>query len=498
MASQIHIHELPNGLDVIETARRFSAVEFLTIFDSAAPGSRNAGRYTFLTAAPRAVCRISECDYGDDPFTTVREWSHQIARPDVVGVPPFCGGIAGFMSYELGHAFERLPYAENTPFRTPALMAGLFDWSIVWDHANRTVRLYVINLNASRSKSTDATSRLNQILAVLNSPTAPGRAVEILQTDADTQHESPSARARIPAAAVPPPRPVAPDGVTTRAGHPLPEHAGVFSNFREADYLGAVDRAIEYIRAGDIFQANLSQQLTAAWKGSAFELYERVRRQNPAPFCGLVQSDDFSVISASPERFIRVSNYDVVETRPIKGTRRRHRSPIADLFTSSELYASEKDRAENVMIVDLLRNDLSRVCRSGSVKVTGLCEIEIFETVQHLVSTVVGRLSPGHDVWDLCRSTIPGGSITGAPKIRAMEIITELEQTTRGAYCGNMFYYGPHGDFDSNILIRTFTLQDGMVQFPVGGGIVADSQPDEEYAETLHKASGMLACLQNR
>ncbi|MCA9049755.1 MAG: anthranilate synthase component I family protein, partial [Planctomycetaceae bacterium] len=179
----------------------------------------------------------------------------------------------------------------------------------------------------------------------------------------------------------------------------------------------------------------------------------------------------------------------------IKGTRRRQRSPIANLFTSDALVASEKDRAENVMIVDLLRNDLSRVCRPGSVRVTGLCEIEMFETVQHLVSTVVGEIATGKNVWDLLAACVPGGSITGAPKIRAMEIITELEQTARGAYCGNLFYCGPQADFDSSILIRTFTLKNGVLQFPVGGGIVADSHPADEYEETLHKASGMLRVL---
>ena len=191
---------------------------------------------------------------------------------------------------------------------------------------------------------------------------------------------------------------------------------------------------------------------------------------------------------------MKVHNRDI-ETRPIKGTRRRHRSPIADLFTGDELVASEKDRSENVMIVDLLRNDISRVCEAGSVKVTDVCRVEVFETVQHLVSTIVGRLCSDRDVWDLCRAGIPGGSITGAPKIRAMEIIAELEPAVRGAYCGNLFYLGPGNHFDSSILIRTFTLQDGLLHFPVGGGIVADSDPADEYEETLHKAAGLLAAL---
>ena len=201
------------------------------------------------------------------------------------------------------------------------------------------------------------------------------------------------------------------------------------------------------------------------------------------------------MISASPERFLQVDHTGVVETRPIKGTRRRLKSPVADLFAGNALIASPKDRAENVMIVDLLRNDLSRSCRVGSVQVTGLCEVERFATILHLVSTVRGELQEGRTVWDLLAGSFPGGSITGAPKIRAMEIIAELERSTRGAYCGSLFYCGPRGDFDSSILIRTFTLRQGWVHFPVGGGIVADSDPLDEYRETLHKASGMIRAL---
>ena len=279
--------------------------------------------------------------------------------------------------------------------------------------------------------------------------------------------------------------------------HRIEPTSGIFSDFTRDEYTRAVSRVIEYIRAGDIFQANLSQRLMAPWTGTAAQLYTSIRENNPAPFCGLLQTPEFSIVSASPERFLKVDRAGFVETRPIKGTRRRPSSPIADLYAGSELAGSEKDRAENVMIVDLLRNDLSRSCRAGSVKVTGLCEIERFETVLHLVSTVVGQLRPDRDVWDLMTGCFPGGSITGAPKIRAMEIIAELEPTVRGAYCGSLFALGPCGDFDSSILIRTFTLRDGWLQFPVGGGIVADSDPLDEYRETLHKASGMIRCLRD-
>jgi para-aminobenzoate synthetase component 1 len=219
-----------------------------------------------------------------------------------------------------------------------------------------------------------------------------------------------------------------------------------------------------------------------------------LRRRNPATFAGYFDGGSLQIASASPERFVQVQN-GRVETRPIKGTRRRSPWPVADMFTGAELQASEKDRAENVMIVDLLRNDLSRVCDADSVRVDELCRLEVYETVQHLVSVVSGRLRPGSSAIDLLRATFPGGSITGAPKVRAMEIIAELEPTARGPYCGSVGFVGFDGAMDTNILIRTFTAGRGWVQFPVGGGIVADSDPAREYEETLHKAAGLLRAL---
>jgi para-aminobenzoate synthetase component 1 len=276
--------------------------------------------------------------------------------------------------------------------------------------------------------------------------------------------------------------------------HEVSTIAGVLSNFSREDYLAAVQRAIDYIYAGDIFQVNLSQRLLYSDDGDAVSLYLRLRRRNPATFAGFFDGGTFQIASASPERFVQVRG-PVVETRPIKGTRRRSASPLADMFTGVELQASEKDRAENVMIVDLLRNDLSRVCAADSVRVDELCRLEVYETVQHLVSVVSGRLRDGCTATDLLRCTFPGGSITGAPKVRAMEIIAELEPTARGAYCGALGYIGFDGNADWNILIRTVTACRGWWQFPVGGGIVAQSDPAAEYDETWHKASGILRAL---
>jgi para-aminobenzoate synthetase component 1 len=275
---------------------------------------------------------------------------------------------------------------------------------------------------------------------------------------------------------------------------PVSFHDGLVSNFSRDEYLRGVERVIDYIRAGDVFQANLSQRLMAPASESPLELYLRLRRCNAAPFAGYLAHDDWAILSASPERFLQVRD-NIVATRPIKGTRQRRFPPEADLFTQDELVLSAKDIAENVMIVDLLRNDLSRVCRPGSIRVPHLCRVETYETVHHLVSEVQGELEPAREAWDLLAATFPGGSITGCPKVRAMEIITELEQAARGPYCGSLFYLGADGTMDSNILIRTIVHRRGWLQLSAGGGVVAQSDPAAEYEETLHKAAGMLRAL---
>ncbi|MCA9033742.1 MAG: anthranilate synthase component I family protein [Planctomycetaceae bacterium] len=453
-----------------EAIRRFGDVPFLVLLDSASQIRARDARYTFLTGDPVETLRLESVQYGDDVFTRLRGWQSRLPETTDETLPPFCGGIAGFLSYEFGEAFEHLPRPAIDDFQTPPLVAGLFDWCLCWDHIRKSITIYVLAIRNPESGRSDPDERELE------------SRMEWVRERLMSGH-----RAAIP---LPP--------VLKSIRSPAPRHEiqpSVWSSFEPEQYLRAVSRVVEYIGAGDIFQANLSQRLTAKWEGNAIELYSRIRTMNPAPFCGLFIQPDFAIVSASPERFLKISNGRHVETRPIKGTRRRQQSPIADLFTSDELTSSEKDRAENVMIVDLLRNDLSRSCRPGSVRVTGLCEVERFETVQHLVSTVVGELRPECDVWDLIAGCFPGGSITGAPKIRAMQIIAELEPTVRGAYCGSLFCVGPRGDLDSSLLIRTFTLKNGLVQFPVGGGIVADSQPHDEYLETLHKASGMLRSL---
>jgi para-aminobenzoate synthetase component 1 len=267
------------------------------------------------------------------------------------------------------------------------------------------------------------------------------------------------------------------------------------STFTRGEYLAAVERVREYILAGDIFQANLSQRFEAPLHESPWSLYRRMRVSSPAPFSAFVDFPGAVVLSASPERFLRVDAAGEVETRPIKGTRPRGVGPEHDAALGQALVESAKDRAENLMIVDLMRNDLSRVCAPGSVRVAELFALEQYATVYHLVSTVVGQLAPGADALDLLRAAFPGGSITGAPKLRAMAIIAEIERRRRGIYCGSIGYWSVSGALDTSIAIRTALVRDARVYLSAGGGIVADSNPAEEYQETLDKARGLIAAL---
>lgn len=388
------------------------------------------------------------------------------------------------LGYELGGCWERLPSPRCDEFQLPVLAVGLYDWVMAWDHEQG--RAWIISQgwpeSDSRLRLQRARERCELVRTLLTESPTPSFPISSLGTHPPQSSASPRVtpgnRAQL-----------------TAPLHPLPLLPQLISNFTRDDYLTAVERVIEYIRAGDIYQANLSQRLLYhPSSDEPFDLYLRLRTRNPAPFAAFFAADDWAILSASPERFLQVRD-GVVTTRPIKGTRQRRTLPEADLFTQDELQVSAKDVAENVMIVDLLRNDLSRVCRPGSIRVPHLCRVESYETVHHLVSEVTGELAPGRDAWDLLAATFPGGSITGCPKVRAMEIISELEQVARGPYCGTLFYYGFDGTFDSSILIRTLTQRHGWLQLPAGGGVIAPSDPAAEYEETLHKAEGMLRAL---
>jgi para-aminobenzoate synthetase component 1 len=346
------------------------------------------------------------------------------------GPPPFAGGVIGAFSYDLGRVLRGLA---PRPGAGAALLAARYDWVVVRDHEARQSWL-------AGPAASSALARQLRTLAGQPGGAGPARVLGPVEADLD-----------------------------------------------EARYAAAFERVRAYLRDGDCYQVNLARRLRARFEGDPLAAYLRLRRISPAPFAAFLGFAGHAMLSVSPERFMRVVDA-AVETRPIKGTRRREARPEADAAAAAELRASAKDRAENLMIVDLLRNDLGQVCRIGSVRVPALFELESHPTVHHLVSTVTGMLREDCDAVDLLAASLPGGSVTGAPKRRAMEIIDELEPTPRGVYCGAIGYIGYDGAMDTSIAIRTATVAGGDIEYRAGGGLVWDSDVWEEFAETEAKA----------
>ncbi len=478
--------------DPADVAAEFLDLPYLVLLDSAggtpaAGDSHQLGRYSFLSADPAFVVRskglLTEVADGaewrreqGDALRVIRARLSEWASEPVPGLPPFQGGAAGYIGYDYGAILERIPPTRYDDLAISDVVLGLYDWVIAWDHRSRAAWL----ISTGRPEIGEAAERRarTRMEAAL-------RRITARKYDAGAQHGPAAPLPRCPAA----------------PSYEVPEihgaeAVGLRSTFIHRGYLDAVTRVREYIVSGDIFQANLSQRFEAPLREPPFELYRRLRRRNPAPFAAYLGLPDLQVLSASPERFLRLDeNRRDVETRPIKGTRPRGLGPMHDAALGRALAESAKDRAENVMIVDLLRNDLSRVCRPGTVRVPELFALEQHPTVHHLVSTVMGELDPASDAVDLLRATFPGGSITGAPKVRAMEIIAELEPTRRGVYCGSIGYLSATGAMDTSIVIRTFLALRGQVYFQAGGGIVADSDPELEYRETVDKARALIGAL---
>jgi para-aminobenzoate synthetase component 1 len=478
------VHELVPAPDPLEACARLQALPFLLFLDSAAPSEpAHCGRYSFLAADPVTAVRSKGqltqqlvdgrwTRVAADPLAHVRALVAPHAAAPLAGMPPFQGGAAGYVGYDWGMMLERIPRTRYDDSRVPDVLLGLYDWVIAWDHVAQ--RAWVISTGIPE-RGTAREERAASRLAFVR---------DVLARDAGCKMRDASPRIPLPASRI-----------SAAPSYPVPDVPGVRSNFTREGYLDAVARVIEYVYAGDIFQANLSQRLEARLVGTPLDLYRRLRRRNPAPFAAYLDFGDVVVASSSPERFLRVEPDGRVETRPIKGTRPRGLGPEHDAALARALAESEKDRAENVMIVDLLRNDLSRVCRPGTVRVPELFALEHYATVHHLVSTVVGELAPEHGPLDLLRAAFPGGSITGAPKVRAMQIIAELEPTQRALYCGSIGYLSRTGALDTSIVIRTCLVLGRDVYFQVGGGVVADSDPGQEYRETLDKAGGLIAAL---
>jgi para-aminobenzoate synthetase component I len=433
--------------DPFGTCVRFSGCPHLLFLDSSAQGALS--RYSFLAADPVAVVRTPEA---------ARQLLRTHGLAPIPGLPPFQGGIAGYLSYELGAEAEHVahPPADRYTPQLPDAQLALYDWVIAWDHLEE--KAWILSTGIGEGGK--------------------GRSDERASARAAWVHE------RLMAA---------PPAVSD---HLAPTGAPPASNFQRAEFEGAVSRIREYIAAGDVYQVNLSQRFHAPFAGSALALYRRLRARNPAPFGGYLEFAGATIASISPERFLQLdATTRQAEARPIKGTRPRGSTHQKDAALARELTASEKDRAENVMIVDLLRNDLGKVCRTGSIAVPKLFGLESHPTVHHLVSTVTGVLRADADAFDLLGAAFPGGSVTGAPKIRAMQIIAELERAPRGIYCGAIGYVSVTGAMDFNIPIRTIVLQDGTGTFHAGAGIVWDSEPAAEYQETLAKARTMIEAL---
>lgn len=430
----------------------------------------NLGRYSYLAADPVTTLRVDK-PHAQALDTTSRfcERFYQPALPDL---PPFQGGWMGWFGYELGACFERLPTFRFNEFQFPLAALGLYDVVLAWDHARG--QSWIISQGIPKTgkpREQQAYRRMQHFLAHIESDAAP---------------RDPRPITAIGTKPLPTNR-LAPQFPTRWSNHWT-------SNFSSEDFRDAVARAVEYVHAGDIFQVNLAQRLLHRARCSAADLALHLRNTNPAPFAGYADFGRVQIVSTSPERFLTLQQ-GRIEARPIKGTRPRMSDPVADQGIAQLLRTSPKDRSENVMIVDLLRNDLSRVAEPDSICVSQLCELEGYRYVWHLVSTIEARLQSGKSAIDIIKATFPGGSITGAPKIRAMEIIAELEPTCRGPYCGSMGYISLAGDMDLNILIRTVTACDGWWQLQVGGGIVAESQPALEEQETWHKAEGILRAI---
>jgi anthranilate synthase component I len=447
------------------------------LLESAEQGQR-FGRYSFLGFRPRALLRYEdgqmqvteqgetrplETDGG--PFDAVARYLSNYRVAPLEGLPPFAGGAVGMFGYDLVRTVERLPEANPDDVGTPDMALMVSDALIVFDHLSHQVTILV---NAFVDGPADVDEAYPRVVGLIE------RARELL--------------------AQPVPRPETP------AARPADPRAAFASNMTQAEYEAAVEKAKEYIYAGDAFQVVPSHRWAGPCPVHPFSLYRGLRVVNPSPYMYFLEFDDFAIVGASPEPMLKV-NDGRAEVRPIAGTRPRASSPEEDLRVARELLEDEKERAEHVMLVDLGRNDLGRVCEFGTVEVGELMKIETYSHVMHIVSSVSGRLRPGYNAMDALSACLPAGTLSGAPKIRAMEIIDELEPVKRGFYGGAIGYLSYTGDLDTCIHIRTVVVKDGIAYVQAGAGVVADSDPAYEYRETEAKVGAMfdameLACSQ--
>lgn len=474
---EIELQELHTSMEPFEIYLLFRDLKNTAFLDSARD-FETLGRYSFIGLNAYLVFRdqggksyinesLCECDFFEKLDELLNEF--YVEYPFEI---PFPAGCIGFISYDAGLRLDKIIVTSTKGFDVPAFYFVFYDNLILFD--NLTGRRYI----SACGRLSGHEESIAGILAKINcAEFNENRATEYPEKikNVDTHGD------------------IAPDAQLNGTDNSDPLY-GFKSNFTRKQYEETVSRMKEYIRTGDIYIANLSQRFSKVTKKNSIEIYKKLRETNPAPFAAFLSCEDFEIISCSPERFMRIVNR-MVETRPIKGTRPRGRTPREDEANKIQLLQSEKDKAELLMIVDLERNDLSKVSKPGTVKVTELFKLEEYSTVFHLVSTVIGELKDGTSAVQCMKACFPGGSITGTPKIRAMEIIDELEGIKRSLYTGCIGYFSLNGNADFNIVIRTLIKKGRDVCFGVGGGITWDSVESDEYMETLDKAQAFFKVL---
>jgi anthranilate synthase component 1 len=418
-------------------------------------GGETISRYSFIGCNPRKIIRAGAGEA--DPLAKLQQELSGYVPVNVPGLPPFTGGAVGYLGYEYIHSVEpKVPLAAKDELGVPAMWFMLCDSIVAFDRAHQTMRLIV---NAH------------------------------IGGDAGVAYEKACGELRRMQEALTKPSPLATASLSD-AG-PVKVPAG---NFTKTAFEAMVDESKEFIRAGDIFQIVLSQRFSREFTKTPLDLYRALRTVNPSPYMFLLEADDFALVGASPEVHVRLTNQKV-EIRPIAGTRPRGKTNEEDVAFEKDLLADEKERAEHLMLVDLARNDIGRVCAYGSVKVPEFMIIERYSHVMHIVSQVEGQLAPERTAFDLMRATFPAGTVSGAPKIRAMQLIAEKEGTQRGSYAGALGYFSYDGNLDSCITLRTALIKDKKVYIQAGAGIVADSVPEAEYQETINKASALFKAI---
>ncbi len=417
-------------------------------------GGERLARYSFIGAEPSLVLRTGN-DNPVDPLNLVENKFAQLSPVSIVDLPRFHGGMVGYLSYEVAHYFEKLPYLDRDPQGLPESVLMLADTLLVFDHIAHKIKV-VSHAHLDGDVDTayrEATCKIDELVDRLEQP-----------IHFETPKDAPSNRSK------------------------------VSSNFSQAEFEAIVSQAKDYIYAGDIIQAVLSQRLARRTYANPFAIYRALRSINPSPYMYYLHLGDFYIAGASPELLVRVED-GIASTHPIAGTRRRGKDVTEDLALEEELKNDEKECAEHIMLVDLGRNDIGRISEPGTVEVTQLVDVERYSHVMHLVSHVQGKLRTGLSQFDALRSCFPAGTVSGAPKIRAMEIITELEKEKRGPYAGAVGYFDFSGNLDTAIAIRTIVIKNNIAYIQAGAGIVADSIPEREYQESLNKAQALLAAI---